>query len=76
MKTFLQRKILRTKQEAEYQRGKIDSIDKRIEYHHEAIKQLKAEQRKRNDAAALLYSSIGYLVARLSPKEKHSLFED
>ena len=76
MKTFLQRKILRTKQEAEYHASKVNSIDSRIKYHYEAIKQLKAAQRKHSDLSSSLYASIGYLVARLSSKEKYTLFED
>lgn len=76
MKTFLQRKILRTKHEAEYHMAMVESIDKRIEYHYKTIKQLKAAQRKRSDLSTSLYASIGYLVARLSVREKYTLFKD
>jgi len=76
VKTFLQKKILRTKQHAEYQRACVDRIDLEIESHYKAIKQLKSAQRKRNDLATSLYASIGYLVARLSVKEKYTLFKD
>ena len=75
MKTFLQRKILRTKVEAELQKAKVESIDNKIEEHYKAIKQLKAAQRKRLEQSNHLYSSIGYLVHRLSNEEKYSLFE-
>lgn len=75
MKTFLQRKILRTKLDAERQKYKVEMIDRQIESHYKAIKQLKAEQRKRSDSSTSLYASIGYLVPRLSPKEKYTLFE-
>lgn len=75
VKTFLQRKILRTKLEAERQKYKVDMIDKQIESHYKSIKQLKAAQSKRNDLSTHLYASIGYLINRLSPKEKYTLFE-
>lgn len=74
MKTFLQRKILRTKENAELQRAKVNLIDKRIEHHYEVIKQLKAAQRKRNDCANSLYLAIGFLVLRLSDKERNDTF--
>lgn len=76
MKTFLQKKILRTKQHAEYQKAAAERIDIAIESHYKAIKQLKAAQRKRSELSTSLYASIGYLIARLSDKEKYTLFED
>lgn len=71
--TFLTRKIGRILSLVAVQERFISNTDNLIEHHYEVIKQLKRKQKKANSIKDGLYSDAGFIVPKLTDKERYDL---